>query len=574
MDLGRDTIWEQQLDDPITVDVIAQALDLDVHVGRILVQRGIRTAKDAKSFIQPVLEQLHNPLLLPDASIAIDRLLAAIEKGERIAIHGDYDVDGVTATVLIRRVFELMGADVSHYIPHRMSDGYGLTIDGINRLHNEGAKVVVTVDCGIRSLEAAERAREIGIDLLVTDHHEPGDVLPRAVAVINPRRNDSKYPCRDLSGAGIAFKIAQALCIRTGNTKWLSALLKIAAIGTVADVVPLVGENRVIASLGLDALTAGGHTHGLQALLDVSGLDGRRVESEDISFRLAPRINAAGRMSSAGLAADLLLSAGTSSVTECRALAEHLDELNTMRREQERQATNTACDAIDAEAMATKRPCHVVWSNEWHRGVIGIIASRLVERFRRPAIVISVEGDQAYGSGRSIPGFDLLGALNDCEGVLTQYGGHRHAVGLRLQSASIPEFRSQFERSVGTRLVVGDCVPKLTVDSVIDFAAITAKFVRDLQLLEPFGSGNPRPVFVASGVEIVDGPHLVKSEHLRMTLGQAGKRFQAVAWRAGSQIADFNSRRNGLKIAFTVAENTYKDKTTTQLTIAGVKEDD
>ncbi len=574
MAVTQTRIWEQQTADPFSVDAIAQTLTLDKHVGRLLVQRGIDTVQLAESFLYPSIDQLHDPFLLADSEVAIDRLLAAVEKRERIAIHGDYDVDGITATVLLRRLFELMGADVMHYIPHRMSDGYGLQVSGIDRLHEEGAKVVVSVDCGIRSLDAAGRARELGIDLIVTDHHEPDDVLPRALAVINPRRRDSDYPEPNLSGAGVAFKIAQGICIRAAHIGWVPALLKIAAIGTVADIVPLRGENRVIASLGLEALTVGVHTKGLQALLEVCGLTGRRIESDDVSFRLAPRINAAGRMSSAEVAAELLLSAGASSVEACSELAERLDELNNRRREQERQVTKAACETIDAGPAEAEQPCHVVWSEAWHRGVIGIVASRLAERFRRPAIVISVEGEQAYGSGRSIPGFDLLGALDHSKDLLTQYGGHRQAVGLRLNSARLQEFRRHFECYVDKKLLLEDCVPRLQVDAELQFASITPKFLRDLRLLEPYGAGNPRPVFVTAGVTIVDGPHLLKSEHLRMTLGQGGRRFRAIAWGAGTEIERFQNRRRGLKVAFSVAENTYRDTTTTQLTIADVQEDD
>lgn len=574
MAVTQKPIWEQQTTEPFNADVIAQTLTLDKHVGRLLVQRGIDTVEQAESFLYPSVDQLHDPFLLTDAEVAIDRLFAAVERGERIAIHGDYDVDGITATVLLRRLFELMGANVIHYIPHRMTDGYGLQVAGIDRLHEAGAKVVISVDCGIRSLDAANRARELGIDLIVTDHHEPSGVLPRALAVVNPRRNDSDYPDRNLSGAGVALKIAQGICIRAERVEWVPALLKVAAIGTVADVVPLRGENRVIASLGLDALTTGVHTKGLQALLDVCGLTGQRIESDDVSFRLAPRINAAGRMSSPEVAARLLLSVDASSVDACRTMAERLDELNTRRREQEHKATKAACETIDADPVGTERPCYVVWSEDWHRGVIGIVASRLAERFRRPAIVITVEGDQAYGSGRSIPGFDLLGALDHCESLLTQYGGHRQAAGIRLKSARLREFRRQFEDYVENKLLAGDCVPRLQVDAELQFASITPKFIRDLRLLEPYGAGNRRPVFVTSGVEIVDGPHALKLEHLRMTLGQGGRRFRAIAWGAGPDIGRFQSRRGGLKVAFSVTDNTYRDKTTTELTIADLQEDD
>ena len=571
MDLGQRPIWEQQRVDLSNVDIIAQGLDLDECVARILVQRGIRTLQEGQRFLSPAIDHLHDPLLLPDAEIAIDRLLVAVERRERIAIHGDYDVDGVTATVLIRRVLDLIGADVFHYIPHRLTDGYGLQTSGIDRLHEEGATVVVTVDCGVRSLAAAKRARELNIDLIVTDHHEPGDVLPNALGVINPKRKDSNYPCRDLSGAGIAFKVAQGICIKLGHPVWVPGLIKIAAIGTMADVVSLQGENRAIAKLGLDALTAGRHTSGLKALLEVSKLDGKRVTSEDVGFRLAPRLNAAGRLSSAELAAQLLLSTESSSMQTCTALARELDDLNTQRRELEREGTKSVYESLDG----SERPCYVVWSTEWHRGVIGIMASRLAERFRRPAIVITFEGDDAYGSGRSIPGFDLLSALDECKDLLIRYGGHRQAIGLHLRVGNIEAFRQRFEKYVGDRLVVADCAPRLHVDAEIEFGAITKKFMRDMQQLEPFGTGNSRPVFVTSGVQVVDGPHVVKSEHLRMTLGQGGKRFQAIAWGAASEAGRFRATgAKNLKVAFSVTENTFREITTTQLTIADVKEDD
>ena len=571
MDVGQRPVWEPQVVELSNVGAIAQALDLDENVARILVQRGIRTLEEARQFLCPAVDQLHDPFLLPDAEIAIDRLLVAVERRERIAIHGDYDVDGVTATVLIRRVLDLIGADVFHYIPHRLTDGYGLQTSGIDRLHQGGATVVVTVDCGVRSLDAAKRARELNIDLIVTDHHEPGDVLPNALGVINPKRKDSSYPCRDLSGAGIAFKVAQGICARLGRSEWVPGLMKIAAIGTVADVVRLQGENRTIAKLGLDGLTAGRHTPGLEALLEVSKLDGKRVTSEDVGFRLAPRLNAAGRLSSAELAAELLLSTEASSVRTCTALAKQLDDLNTQRRKLERDGTASAYESLGA----VERPCYVVWSADWHRGVIGIMASRLADRFRRPAIVIAVEGDDAYGSGRSIPGFDLLSALDDCSDLLVQYGGHRQAVGLRLQAENIQTFCQKFEMYADDRLVVADCAPRLRVDAEIEFGAITQKFVRDIQRLEPFGNGNSRPVFVTSGVRVVDGPHVVKLEHLRMTLEQGGKRFQAIAWGSAEEVGRFGlTGTKTMKVAFSVSENTFRNIPATQLTIADVKEDD
>src|SRR5438270_5280191 len=327
--------WDATPCDEAAAERLAAALDVPAVVARLLCQRGLSDPECASRFLHPALDQLHDPMALADMRIAVERILSAIARKERIAIHGDYDVDGVTSTVILRRCLELLGADVVHFIPERLRDGYGLQPAAIERLHADGVALVVSVDCGIRGAEAAVRARELGVDLIITDHHEPDDELPPALAVINPKRRDCTYPDKYLAGVGVALKVVQALCMRTSHDNWLPGFIKVAAIGTLADVVPLVGENRVIAKIGLDLLTKGPHKVGLRALLDVSGLTGKTIDSYHISFQLAPRVNAAGRMSTADIATRLLLAADEAMAEHVRALATELDGENIRRREEE-----------------------------------------------------------------------------------------------------------------------------------------------------------------------------------------------------------------------------------------------
>ena len=562
------TVWTLGDPDPAASERIRRELALHPAVARLLVQRGIAEPDDARRFLRPSLADLHDPLLLADLEPAVERLLQAVANRERIVVHGDYDVDGVSATVMVRRALGLLGGDVDHYIPERLTDGYGLLAQTVERLHARGVRVIVSVDCGIRSSEAAERARALGVDLIITDHHEPGATLPAALAVVNPRRADCPYPDKHLAGAGVAFKLVQALCQRTGRTGWLPAFAKLAAIGTLADAVPLRGENRVIARVGLDGLTAGPNSVGLQALLDASGLAGRRVESEDVAFRVAPRINAAGRMRSADLAARLLLATGRQQAALAQQLAEELDGENVRRRAEEAVIAAAAQRAVGEDPQADDARLLVVWGEGWHRGVIGIVASKLVETFARPAIVLSVDGATARGSGRSVPGFDLLAALEQCAELCTRFGGHRQAAGLELPAERLPELRRRLGAHARARLGTEELVHRLKIDDTLTLTDIRPPLVEGLRALEPFGSGNPRPVFRATRVEVIDGPRTMKEQHLRMTVRQGGARFRAVAWRAADRAAFFEAHRAGLQLAFSVVENTYQGHTSTELTVA------
>ena len=564
-------VWDYPAVDEAQVTALTRPLGLNRVIARLLVLRGISSPEAAVRFLNPSLDHLHDPLLVTDLAIGVERLLTAIDGGERIAIHGDYDVDGVTSTVMLRRAVSLLGGDVIHYIPERLTDGYGLQPEGIDRLKAMGIQVIVSVDCGIRSLAAAERAREVGIDLVITDHHEPDSALPPALAVINPRRSDCAYPDKDLAGVGVAFKVVQALCARTGHTRWLPGFLKLAALGTVADVVPLRGENRVMARLGLDQLTRGKHTAGLQALIDACGLGGKRIGSYEVGFMLAPRLNAAGRMATPDLATRLLLAVDETQAGDARQLAERLDAENTRRREEEADILKQARRVIASDPEIGAHNMLVVWGEGWHRGVIGIVASKLVDQFCRPTLVLSVNDDVAHGSGRSIPGFDLLGALERCHDLFERFGGHRQAAGVTIETARLPELRRRLTDLANQQLGPDDLVPRLGIDAVLPLSSISESLLEGLGALEPFGQGNRRPVFQAEPVEIVDGPHTMKDRHLRMTVRQERRRFRAVAWRAAERQEFYRAHRSALNMAFSLTENTYRGETSIELNVADVK---
>ena len=564
-------VWDCPGVDERHVEGLARAMDLDPVIARLLVLRGMTTAEEAERFLHPRLEHLHDPFRLADLPLAVDRLELAIAQGERIAIHGDYDVDGVTSTVILRRVLELLGADVTHFIPERLKDGYGLEPAAVERLAAGGVAVVVSVDCGIRSQAAAVRARALGVDLIVTDHHEPEAVLPPALAVINPKRRDCDYPDKNLAGVGVALKLVQALCMRSERSGWLPAFVKLAAVGTVADVVPLRGENRVIAKLGLERLSRKRHAVGLQALLESSGLLGEPLTGSHVAFRLAPRINAAGRMSTPDLATRLLLLTDESRADEARGLAGQLEEVNARRREEEAEILAAARRRVDSDPDVGAHAILVVWGAGWHRGVIGIVASKLVDLFHRPAIVLAVEGDVAHGSGRSIPGFDLLAALDHCGELFTKYGGHRHAAGVTIESGRLAELRRRLTAFADERLGPEQLMPRLRVDGRVPLAAITPRTMAGLRAMEPFGAGNPRPVFHSGALELADAPRVLKSRHLAMRVRQRGRVFRAVAWRMADR-EDF-VRRHGaaLDVAFHLTENAWQGERTVELSVADIR---
>ena len=538
---------------------------------RLLCIRGLGDLDVANRFLAPSLEHLHDPFRLADMAVGVDRILGAIERRERIAIHGDYDVDGVTSTVILRRALELLGADVTHFIPERLRDGYGLQPAALDRLHAEGVRLVISVDCGIRGVEAALHARALGIDLIITDHHEPDTTLPDAVAVINPKRHDCTYPDKNLAGVGVALKLVQALCGRTGRSSWLPAFVKVAAIGTLADVVPLIGENRIIAKLGLAMLSKGPHKVGLRSLLDVCGLTGKDIDSYHIGFVLAPRVNAAGRMSSPDIAARLLLASDEGMAVEARELAEQLNTENLRRQQEEADIVTQAKKAVETDLEIGSRTVIVVAGEGWHRGVIGIVASKLVDAFHRPAIVLSIDGDVAHGSCRSIPSFNMLGALESCGELMIKFGGHKQAAGLTIEAARIRELRARVNEFADDCLGPDDLRPRLWIDGALAFRSINEQIASELGSLAPFGAGNPCPIFRASRVEIVDGPRRVKDRHLKMAFKQDGRVLRGIAWRASERESFVTEHRAAIDLAFSLEQDTWNGERYLQLSVADFK---
>ena len=565
-------VWEHLDGEAEAAGALAAALDIDPIIARLLAQRGIETADEATRFLHPSLEHLHDPFALTDLPAAVDRLLAAIERGELIAVHGDYDVDGVTSTAMLRRLLEMLGANVMHFIPDRLRDGYGLEPPAVERLAAERVAVIVSVDCGIRSRAAADRARALGVDLIITDHHEPEAELPAALAVINPKRPDCAYPEKQLAGVGVALKLVQALCVRTDRTRWLPGFIKLAALGTVADVVPLRGENRVIAKLGLEQLSRGPHAPGLRALLEATGLLGETVNSFHVAFRIAPRINAAGRMSTPDLAMRLLLLADETQTAEARLLAEQLEAENLRRQQEEAEILAAARKKVEADPDVGAHAMLVVWGEGWHRGVIGIVASKLVDLFHRPALVFAVDGDEAHGSGRSIPGFDLLASLDHCAALFTRYGGHRHAAGMRLEAGRLTELRRRITAYADERLGPEELTPRLRIDGQLPLSAITPSVVAGLRQMEPFGAGNPRPVFHTGAVSVASGPKVMKARHLSMSVRQDGRVFRAVAWRMAERAEFVSAHAGDLDVAFNLTENTFRGETTIELSVADIRQ--
>jgi single-stranded-DNA-specific exonuclease len=489
----------------------------------LLVGRGIKELETAARFLSPELSHLHDPLLMSGMKAALDRLEAALERKEKILIYGDYDVDGTTAIVILKTAIELCGGTADFHVPHRIREGYGMRDEVIERAAADGVRLIISVDTGIRAFASAETARRTGVDLIVTDHHLPGmDGVPQALAVVNPNQDGCNYPCKHLCGAGVAFKLAQGLMQRRLDVKDQSRLLmsfmKVVAIATIADAVPLLGENRVFVKLGLQGLRRPVNV-GLKALLEVAKLgDGRALTATEVAFRVAPRLNAAGRMDVARDVVDLF---NEKDIERARTIAARLDQLNAERQEEERRIMDSIFHRLDEEPALREAFCVVVDGEGWHRGVIGITASRVVERHGRPTLIISCEGDEAHGSGRSISAFHLLQAIESCHDLFSRYGGHAHAVGFALPSANVEKLREHLDRYARARLTPADFEPQLEFDRELSLREVTPELHQALLLLEPFGMQNREPVFTARAVRLMAPPQTMKDKHVRLKVAPA-----------------------------------------------------
>lgn len=488
-------------------------------LARLLVIRDITDAETADRFLMPKLDHLHSPYLMKNMKAAVDRLDAAIERKEGILIYGDYDVDGTTAIVILKTAIELCGGSADFHVPHRIKEGYDLRGDVIERAAAAGINLIISVDAGIRAFSAAETAKRLGVDLIVTDHHLPGpDGMPHALAVLNPNQPDCEYPCKALCGAGVAFKLAQALMERRLNGRdqvpLLKSFLKMVAIATIADSVPITGENRVFTKLGLEALRTAVNP-GLKALLEVAQVGGRPLTTGEVGFRIAPRINAAGRMD---IAADVIELFSVKDMNRARQIAAKLDRLNSERQEEERRILEAIHKRFEDEPSLIEKYCLVIDGDGWHRGVIGITATRVVERYHRPTIVVSRDGDEAHGSGRSIRPFHLLNALESCPELFTRYGGHSHAVGFAMPATLVPELSTRLDAYARTKLTPEDFEPALVLDAEVPLPHITPELFKLVQYLEPFGSRNPEPIFSARRVRVTAPPRILKERHVKLRL--------------------------------------------------------
>lgn len=516
------------------VESLAQSVPIGRPAARILWGRGLRDTASARRFLNPALEDLHRPGDLRDMDKALERLCRAIRAGEKILIYGDYDVDGTTSVVILKRAIELAGGEAGFHVPDRLKDGYGMRSEVVEDAAAQGVSLIISVDTGIRAAQVVRRAAELGIDVIITDHHLPEAELPPAVAVLNPNRPDCAYPEKNLCGVGVAFKLVHGLL---ANMNWppakfhrvMESFLKLVAIGTVADVTPLTGENRIIVKHGLRGLRTVKNP-GLRALLDVSGFQGDNIPSaSQIAFRVAPRINAAGRMASANDVIELFL---TGDPARARALAEQLQAFNMERQKAEAEIIRLILEECTRNPVEDCHSALVFWAQNWHKGVLGIVAARLVERFHRPAFVLSENSEDglATGSGRSIRRFHLLEALESMPELFVKFGGHMHAAGLTLAAKDLEMFRERLNVYAAARLTPDDLVGQLDVDACIDLGEINSKTIAEIMLLGPFGCGNPTPVFAAMNVEVAGPAAVWKEKHLRVALRQNGRTLWVKAW--------------------------------------------
>ncbi len=572
------------------VDEIVKVLNIDENLATLLVQRGITNYEEAKTFFRPSLSQLHDPFLMKDMDKAVERVLRAIEDGEKVLIYGDYDVDGTTAVAVVYTYLKpfFKKKRIEFYIPDRYEEGYGISIKGIDYAAKNGFKLVIALDCGIKAVERIEYANSKGVDFIICDHHRAGDVIPNAVAVLDAKRPDCNYPYDELSGCGVGFKLVTALSMKgLGTIEEVYELLDLLAVSIAADIVPITGENRVLAYFGLKQLNKKPRP-GIEAILQHANIYRREEDKldedesvltreltiSDLVFLIGPRINAAGRIAKASDSVRLLLA---DKKEHAEKLAASINDLNDERREFDNRITEEALDMIDADAELRDAKSTVVFNERWHRGVIGIVASRLTDYYYRPTIVLTRANGLITGSARSIKNFDIYDAIDNCSDLLEHFGGHKYAAGLSMKPENLPEFRRRFEAYVAEHLVDEDFVPEMEVDLKIKFSDITPKFMRILNQFAPFGPGNMAPVFWTDRVIDAGGSRPVGGhKHLKLTVSQVGDAEQGVAPFSGIafQKGDLFERIHSgepFSICYHLEYNTWQGKTNLQLNVKDIK---
>ncbi|MDQ4120021.1 MAG: single-stranded-DNA-specific exonuclease RecJ [Acidobacteriota bacterium] len=561
--------WNLKRHDLAQVRQLANELNVAPLVAALLISRGYETGEAAHEFLNPSFEQILEPNLLHGMRESVERILKAIERGEKILVWGDYDVDGTTGTVVLRKALEILGAKTGFHVPHRFMEGYGLNVPSLEKAKSAGFSLVITVDCGSTAFEPIQWASENGIDVIVTDHHltkEHG--LPKAFSVVNPNQDGCPYPDKNLAGVGVAFKLAHALLREKGRQNLIKSFLKVVAIGTIADIMNLTGENRAIVSIGLQDLPKAKNP-GLRALMEVAGCTSE-MTAYDIGFRLAPRINAAGRMDAARAVVELF---EADSFEKARFLAEHLDSRNRERQTIQKQITELAIQEIPQSAIGD--PHFVVVAGDgWHRGVIGLAASKIAEKLHRPTIVISLENGVGHGSARSIKPYHLINGLDSCAELFEQYGGHAQAAGMMIKAENVALLRERLNAHCASCLCEDDLIPEIKIDAQVSTASLNLDLVRQLQFLEPFGAGNPRPVFATRDLYLAGEPLVMKEKHLKLRLADKERRqFEAVWWNGAENAQELCLRpQTKIELAYTPEVNVWNGNTRLQLVVQDLKE--
>ena len=554
---------------------IVLSLMKDIHVSsttaQLLWQRNIVDFDEAKQFFRPSIAHLHDPFLMRDMDKAVARLQKAIRSGEKILVYGDYDVDGTTAVALMYGFLKKFTTQIDHYNPDRYKEGYGVSTQGIDFAKEWGATLIIALDCGIKAVDKVEYAHSLGIDFIICDHHEPGEALPQAVAVLDPKRKDCPYPFKELTGNGVGFKLLQAYSIRENiPDEILFSFIDLCVVSIGSDIVPIVGENRTLAYFGLKKLNEKPCV-GLQALKEVAGFT-TSMTIENVVFVLGPRINAAGRIKHAKAAVQLLLS---DNLEDAKSFADEIHGQNAQRKEFDSANTQEAIEMIESdEWLRTQAKSTVLYNENWHKGVIGIVASRCIEKYYRPTIILTHSNGKAAGSARSVAGFDLYSAIESCSEHLEQFGGHTHAAGMTMPIENIPAFQKAFDQVVSQKITPEQLIPQIDVDLIVKLADITPQFYKVMQQMAPFGPQNMQPVFQSNGLTLVGFPNLMREKHLKINVTEPNfsASFTAVGFGMGP---DFYKRllanKKPFSIVYTLAENTWNNQTTLQLMLRDIK---
>ncbi len=554
-----------------TIIDLKEELGISTVLSTLLVQRGINSFDEAKSFFRPQLSDLHDPFLMQDMDKAVDRLNNAIINKEKILIYGDYDVDGTTSVALVYSFLKDQHQNIGYYIPDRYLEGYGISIKGIDYAKENDFSLIIALDCGIKAIEKVDYASTLGIDFIICDHHRPGDSIPKAVATLDPKRIDCEYPFKELSGCGVGFKLMHAFSIKNSiPLEVLYEKLDLVTVSIASDIVPVVGENRILAHYGLKQLNTS-PSIGLKSIIEIAGIKDSIITVNDVVFKIGPRINAAGRIESGSQAVDLLTSTDTKYANE---IADQINNLNSHRKELDHSITIEAIANINESEDLKNRKSTVIYNPEWHKGVIGIVASRLIETFYRPTIVLTLSNGLITGSARSVQGFDVYKAIDKCSSLLENFGGHMYAAGLSLKPENLEKFSEQFENAVTETILPEQLVPKINVDAIISLDDINPKFFRILEQLQPFGPENMRPIFVTENVKDTGHSKIVGAtgEHLKISVTNNGfeKAFSGIAFSQAKHLEKIKESE-AFNLCYSVEENTYRGNTTLQLAVRDIK---